>query len=133
MELLKQKLVDGDFADRFEDDICLRAKFQVLRNRFKALRNKPRDTGTEKDTKRKGLRLGLLSNVFIAVDKACVDSYIRLNEKNDVEHGWMFAVDPDYKDPGLIEPLASKARHQWLYSNEATRSLGRVLYCSQMS
>jgi hypothetical protein len=113
MELLKQKFLDGDSTQRLEDDIGLRAKLQVLRNRFKALRDKPRDTAVDKDTKRKGLRPGLLSNVFIVVDKACMDSYVRLNDRHDVEHGWVFAVDPDYKDPGPMEPLASKVRHQY--------------------
>jgi hypothetical protein len=113
MELLKQKFLDGDFTDRLEDDIDLRAKFQVLRTRFKILCDKPRDTAMEKDTKRKGLRPGLLGNVFIVVDKACMDPYVRLNEKHDVEHGWVFAIDPEYKDPGPLEPLASKARHQY--------------------
>lgn len=89
MELLKQKFLDGDVTDRFEDDILLRAKFQVLKTRFKALRDKPRDTVIDKDAKRKGLRPGLLSNVFIVVDKACMDSYVALNEKNDIEHGWV--------------------------------------------
>jgi len=113
MELLKQKFLDGDLTDRFEDDIFLRAKFQVLRTRFKALRDKPRDTGMDKDTKRKGLRPGLLSNVFVVVDKACMDSYVTLNQGNDVEHGWVFAVDPDYQDPGPMESLASKVMHQY--------------------
>lgn len=113
MELLKQKFLDGDVTDRFEDDILLKAKFQVLRTRFKALRDRHRDTVMDKDAKGKGLRPGLLSNVFIVVDKACMDSYVRLNEKNDVEHGWVFAVDPDYEDPGPMEPLASKVRHQY--------------------
>ena len=113
MELLKQKFLDGDVTDRFEDDVCLRAKFQALRTRFKALRDKPRDTAMDKDIKRTGLRPGLLSNVFIVVDKACMDSYVRLNERNDVEHGWVFAVDPDYKDPGPMESLASKVRDQY--------------------
>lgn len=113
MELIKQKFLDGDFTDRFEDDICLRSKFQVLRTRFKALRDRPRDTVVGTDTKRKGLRPGLLSNVFIVVDKACMDSYVTLNEQNDVEHGWVFAVDPDYYDPGPMESLASKVKHQY--------------------
>lgn len=113
MELLKQRFLDGDVTDRVEDDILLRAKFQVLRTRFKALRDRPRDTVMDKDAKRKGLRPGLLSNVFIVVDKACMDSYVALNEKNDIEHGWVFAIDPDYHDPGPMEPLASKDKHQY--------------------
>lgn len=109
----KQKFLDGDVTDRFEDDILLRAKFQVLRTRFKALRDRPRDTVMDKDTKRKGLRPGLLSNVFIVVDKACMDFHVTLNEKYDVEHGLVFVVDREYEDPGPMEPLASKVRHQY--------------------
>ncbi|GAB7323646.1 hypothetical protein MBLNU13_g07126t1 [Cladosporium sp. NU13] len=36
MDLLKQKSLDEDFFDRFEDDFPLRAKFRILRTRFKA-------------------------------------------------------------------------------------------------
>ena len=36
MDLLKQKLPDGYLPDRFETDVPLRAKFQILRIRFKA-------------------------------------------------------------------------------------------------
>ena len=39
--------------DRFEDHVPLRAKFQILRTRFKALRDKPRDTVMDNDTKAK--------------------------------------------------------------------------------
>lgn len=113
MELLKQKFLDGDFPDRFEDDILLRAKFRVLRTRFKALRDRPRDTTMIKGAKRTGLRPGLLSNVFIVVDKACLDSHVALNDNDGVEHGWVFAVDSDYTDPGPTEPLTSKVRHQY--------------------
>jgi len=113
LELLKQKFLDGDVTDRFEDDACLRAKFQVLRNRFKTLRDKPRDAVIEKDAIRKGLRPGLLDNVFIVVDKACMDSYQPRSGTNDADQGWVFAVDPDYKDPGPMEPLASKVQDQY--------------------
>jgi len=113
MELLKQRFLDGDVTDRIGDDAYLRAKFQLLRSRFKTLRDKPRDLVVEEGTKRKGLRPGLLSNVFIVVDKACMDSYVRPFGKSEAEHGWVFAVDPDYQDPGPMEPLASKVKPQY--------------------
>ena len=31
----------------------------------------------------------------------------------DVEHGWVFAIDPDYTDPGPIELLALKVEHHY--------------------
>jgi hypothetical protein len=36
MELVKQKFLDGHILNRFKDDVPLKAKFQILRTRFKA-------------------------------------------------------------------------------------------------
>lgn len=113
LELVKQKFLDGEGPDRYEDDACLREKFQVLRKRFKVLRNKPRLPVLSQDTDGEGLGQGVLSNVFIVVDKACVDSQIPLSGKRYAENGWVFAVDPDYDDPGPMEPLASKVDHRY--------------------
>jgi hypothetical protein len=29
------------------------------------------------------------------------------------EYGWVFAVDPDYEDPGPLESLTTKVKHQY--------------------
>lgn len=110
IELVKQRFLDGEGPDRYEDDASLRAKFQYLRRRFKARRTKPRlPSETDRVPRGQGLAQGILDNVFIVVDGSCVNSH----QSTATEHGWVFAVDPDYEDPGPLEPLASKVRHQY--------------------
>lgn len=109
MELVKQRFLDEEGPDRHEDDASLRAKFQYLRRRFKARRTKPRLPATDTVPRRQGLVQGILDNVFIVVDGSCVNSH----QLTSTEHGWVFAVDPDYADPGPSEPLASKVKHQY--------------------
>lgn len=52
--------------------------------------------------------------MLIVVDKSLsgLPSLHSLSAKKDVENGWVFAVDPDYTDPGPIEPLASKVQRR---------------------
>ena len=49
----KSSSIETSPGARFEDDVPLRAKFPILRARFKALRDKPRDTVMDNDTKAK--------------------------------------------------------------------------------
>lgn len=131
--LAKQKFLDEEEAGEFRGDASLRANFQVLRNQFRALRDSPRrptqeegdEGGEDRDGKDDdedddeegddddddndnvtGLHMGILDNVFIVIDKTCVDS-------QNTTSGWVFAVDPDYQDPGPREPLSLKMKQKY--------------------
>ncbi|KAL2874111.1 hypothetical protein SGCOL_010699 [Colletotrichum sp. CLE4] len=81
------------------------AKFRVLRERFKSIR----DRGLESQTIREdvvfsasmqsrtgGLEDGILQNVFLVVDKQSVGSV--LGAQGLVDDMWVWAIDPDYDD-----------------------------------
>lgn len=74
LELVMQKFLDGDLPERLEDNVHLRAKFRVLKRRFRTMRDAPGTPRPEEVTSTQELEQGILRNVFIVVDKACMDS-----------------------------------------------------------
>jgi hypothetical protein len=111
MELVKHRFLDEENSDRYEDDAALRAKLQYLRRRYKrfAASDKAKPLLLENNTTYGGLAQGMLDNTLIVIDGNCVKSH----QMASSEYGWVFAVDPDYEDPGPPESLASKVKHQY--------------------
>lgn len=81
-----------------ENDEGLRAKFQMLRLRFRSMHE------------RGALDEGTLSNVFIVVDAACAFS---LFEAPDTDSVWVWAVDPDYNKPLVGEGTSPTLQHRY--------------------
>lgn len=80
------------------EDEGLAAKFDTLRERFKAIRDRaPKKQRTSPDVKAEsgGLPDGILRNVLLVIDQDCVDSV--LSESGTVDDMWVWAVDPDYE------------------------------------
>jgi hypothetical protein len=109
MELVKHTFLDEENSDRYEDDAALRAKLKYLRRRFKRFADKVRPLVMERNTTCEGLVQDMLDNTLIIIDGNCVNSH----RMAATEYGWVFAVDPDYEDPGPWESLASKFEHQY--------------------
>ena len=64
-----------------------------------------------------------------------MDSYVTLSEKNNVEHSWVCAVNPDYHEHGAMEALTSTVKHKYKSFIRA-RLLDlfeRVLCCPQQN
>lgn len=111
--LAKQKFLDQEEAGEFREDARLRANFQVLRSQFRALKDLPRTQSQDAEEEEEeqqddhgGLHVGVLDNVFIVIDKTCVDP-------QNTTAGWVYAVDPNYKDPGPTEPLSLKLKQKY--------------------
>ena len=115
IELLKQKSLDEDFFDQFEDDVSPQGKVPIPKDSLhSALRVKSRDTMMDKNTKtKKGSAQVYQAISSSSSTKACLNSHVTLCAKKNFKHGWVFAVDPGYTDPGLTDPLASKVGHQY--------------------
>ncbi|KAG9594378.1 hypothetical protein KCU77_g12454, partial [Aureobasidium melanogenum] len=97
-----QAKVVSEANDKRNEDIRseLGAKFQVLRQHFKNVRDRtpkrPR-TALYPQTDRNELQDGILRNVFLVINQQCVDSLF--SPTANVDDMWVYAVDPDYIQP----------------------------------
>lgn len=81
-----------------DDLVALRTKFQLLREHFTSIRDRPRlrRYGSVDRSRYDALVEGVLSNAFIVIDGAAISSvYTTPQYADDV---WVWAVDPDYND-----------------------------------
>jgi hypothetical protein len=85
-----------DIPDMYTTSQLL-AKFQVLRQHFKAARDHAsggQSTVNDSKTSPGGLLDGMLRNVFLVIDQQCVQSL--LSGRTHPDATWVYAVDPDY-------------------------------------
>lgn len=81
---------------------ALRKKFQMLREHFTSIRDRPRMPQYNNGGRSRydGLIEGIVRNAFIVIDSTCVSSlYIGPQYADNV---WVWAADPDYDDSGAM-------------------------------
>lgn len=89
-------------ASKQADDIeALRTKFQMLREHFRSIRDRPRlpRYGSGGRCRYDALIEGVLGNAFIVIDGTCISSLYTGPQHAD--NVWVWAVDPDYDDPNV--------------------------------
>lgn len=103
---------EKESREQQETDEKRAAKFQVLRRHFKSLRDRaPKrqrqeqaDSSAPTQAERGGLEDGILQNVFLFIDRPCVDALFRPGLVDDM---WVWAVDPDYDAADTVTTAAA--------------------------
>lgn len=123
----------GEKGGREQQEIDERraAKFQVLRRHFKSLRDRaPKRQRQEQaassaptQAERGGLEDGILQNVFLVIDRPCVESLFKPGIVDDM---WVWAIDPDYDAADTITTAAATATTAATTATERSTSTERT-------